>query len=102
MNPTVTEIQSAVAEHYGFTVDDLFNQDRRQPLAWVRQMAMFLAVELHPELRDQEVADLFRRDRKAVYHAVQTVKLKCEVYPGMRTALENILKNNSCVPANTQ
>jgi chromosomal replication initiator protein len=43
---TVREIQERTCEAFGISMDDLLSPNRSQPLAWPRQVAMYLAREL--------------------------------------------------------
>lgn len=70
---TVVEGMELVADFYGITVDDLIRQDRRQPLALQRQVAMYVCREQagasYPEL-----ARAFERHHSTIIHGVHEIE----------------------------
>jgi chromosomal replication initiator protein len=66
---TVREIQEQTCAAFGVTMDDLLSSSRAQPVAWPRQVAMYLA----RELTDQTLPAIGRafgnRDHTTVMHA---------------------------------
>jgi chromosomal replication initiator protein len=71
--PTVPAVQSAVAAHFGVTVEELLSKSRAARIAWPRQLAMFLARELtHASL--PVIGQAFGgRDHATVHYACKKV-----------------------------
>jgi chromosomal replication initiator protein len=57
-----------VAEHYRLAPEILLTRNRRKEIAWARQVAMFLCLEL-TDASLQVVGDYFHRDHSTVIHA---------------------------------
>jgi chromosomal replication initiator protein len=66
---SVEEIQQRICEQFGLSIDQLLSQSRAQPVAWPRQMAMYLS----RELTDQTLPAIGRafgnRNHTTVMHA---------------------------------
>lgn len=72
--PTIREIQSAVATHYGISAAQLRSSARRRRVSHPRQMAMYLA----RDLTDRTLAEIGRmfggRNHTTVLFAVRAVR----------------------------
>jgi chromosomal replication initiator protein len=66
---SVSEIQAAVAEHFGITADELLSSSRSARVAWPRQVAMFLTRELTGQSLPAIGRDFGGRDHTTVMHA---------------------------------
>ena len=68
------QVQEAVAERLGLSVDDLLSPNRTAPVARGRQLAMYLTREL-TDLSLPAIAEAFnRRDHTTVLHAIRRVE----------------------------
>ena len=61
-----------IAAHYGFTVNEILDDNREMPLVEYRQIAMYLCRQ-HTALSYPDLGVLFRRDHTTVVHGVQTI-----------------------------
>jgi chromosomal replication initiation ATPase DnaA len=57
----------------GFTKGDILSKNRKQPLALVRQIAMWLAREGRTL---EELGDIFKRNHAACLHSVKSIEGK--------------------------
>jgi chromosomal replication initiator protein len=72
-HPDALEIQQAVAQRLGITLDSLLSTSRAAPIAQARQIAMYLTREL-TDLSLPAIAAVFnRRDHTTVMHAIRKV-----------------------------
>lgn len=62
-----------VTRWLGHSPDDLLGTSRKQPLAWGRQLAMYLEKQLHPKKSFTAIGRQFNRDRTTVRHAIEHV-----------------------------
>lgn len=89
--PAPGDIQAVVAEFYGVPQREMVSARRAFGVAWPRQMAMALAVELTP-LSPAAIGRLFgHRDRTTVIHAVKAVAKRSKEQASTRNAF-NALK----------
>ncbi|MSO41347.1 MAG: chromosomal replication initiator protein DnaA [Solirubrobacterales bacterium] len=72
--PTIEEIQRAVAEHFGFDQSALNSTSRVASLSKARQLAMFLARQLTTLSLPSIAAGFNRRDHTTVIHAIRKVE----------------------------
>jgi chromosomal replication initiator protein len=72
MTPSVAEIQSAVADHYGITVEQILSPRRNASIVWPRHVAMWLAREM-TGLSFPALARQFNRDHSTIIYAGQRV-----------------------------
>jgi chromosomal replication initiator protein len=71
---TASEIISVIAGHFGMPTADLTGPSRKQPLARIRQVAMYLCREL-TDLSLPKIGNQFGgRDHTTVLHAIDRVK----------------------------
>jgi len=70
---SIANIQKTVAQHYGFTVDNLLSRSRTQALARARQMAMALAKELTAESLPMIGNQFNNRNHTTVLHACRHI-----------------------------
>lgn len=93
-------IKVAVANHFHVAVGDIEGRSRAQPIAWARQLAMYLTAEANPRWGDRHVTRHFGVNRSTVTYARQTVRNRMEVYPQEReltTLLLGRLKDSAAV-----
>lgn len=55
------------------SIDDILGNSRKQPLAWHRQLAIYIEHRIHPEKSLSEIGRLFNRNRTTVRYAIQLV-----------------------------
>lgn len=80
---TVRRVLTVVCHRFKISKAQLLQHNRRQPHAWVRQIAMFLAHE-HCCLPENKIGDLFgHRDHATVSHACEVVKNRMSAYPAV-------------------
>jgi chromosomal replication initiator protein len=65
---SVTQVQRAVANYYGLTVEELLSTGRERRLSMPRQMAMYLSCEMTRDTLPM-IAAAFERDHSTVVHA---------------------------------
>lgn len=73
---TVSSIQSAVASHFGLSVDQLVSDSRESRVAAPRQLAMYLSCELTGQTLPS-IAAAFQRNHSTVVHARDKVAAAC-------------------------
>ena len=86
---TVDEIIKAVCSNYDVSYADMLANNRTQPLATARQVAMFLARKLTGRSLDS-VAEAFERNHTTILHGTQSIQKRIDVEPEMKRTLENI------------
>lgn len=72
--PLIRDIQEAVAEFYGFSINDLRSIRRDFPLVRVRQVAMYLAKTLTEKSMPEIGRRFGGRDHTTVLHAVRKIE----------------------------
>ena len=88
--PTTQTIQRVVARHYGVSVIDLVSARRTQPLAFMRQIAIYLVREL-TALSMPSIGRLFGdRDHTTILHAVRKVRTRRERDPALDATLQKL------------
>jgi chromosomal replication initiator protein len=65
---SVAQVQRAVAEHYGLSIDELLSDSRERRLTMPRQLAMYLSCEMTRDSLPM-IAAAFGRDHSTVVHA---------------------------------
>jgi chromosomal replication initiator protein len=70
---SIPEIQSAVAEHFELSIEELLSADRARRVSGPRQIAMYLACECSGESLPM-IAAAFGRDHSTVVHARDKVR----------------------------
>jgi chromosomal replication initiator protein len=72
--PTIRQIQEAVCEHFGITVDELLSASRAARVARPRQLAMYLA-RMHTKASLPAIGQAFAgRNHTTVLHAIKKVE----------------------------
>lgn len=94
----LAEIRRVVAEHYGIERAALTSRVRTEPLATIRQVAMFLAREKTLAPLQTIAASFGREDHGTVAHACEAVPTKAATSPqldldlvGLRSKLQTAL-----------
>ena len=86
---SIGEIVKSVCTTYDVTHDDLLSNNRTQPLATARQVAMFLARKLTGN-STPTIADEFKRNHTTVLHGTQTIQKRIDVEPELKKIIEQI------------
>ena len=86
---SIDEIVKAVCATYDVTYADLLSNNRTQPLATARQVAMFLARKLTGN-STPTVASEFKRNHTTVLHGTQTIQKRIDVEPELKKIIEQI------------
>ncbi len=71
-NPSIAEVQEAVAAHFGLTTAELTSSSRVSRIAWPRQVAIHLARDLTGASLPT-IGKAFRRNHATVLHACKRV-----------------------------
>lgn len=87
----IQRIQRAIASHYGITVADLLSRRRPQPLARIRQLAMWSCVQVTPNFQQGNIGPAFDRSRGDVIYAARKVKEAADTNKHMRDEAECVL-----------
>jgi len=80
---TVDVIVLAVAGHFGASIHDVRSTTRRQPIATVRQIAMYVARKVtgHGPVA---IAGVLKRDHSTIVYGIQTVESALAFDPFLR------------------
>lgn len=71
---TFDTIKTAVCEHFGIKVSDLLSRSRRQPLAYIRQLTLYLGSK-HTETSEVQLGiQCGDRQHSTVIHAIKNIK----------------------------
>jgi chromosomal replication initiator protein len=90
---TPAEILKVVATHYGLKVSDLKSKSNARPVAYPRQIAMYLCKQL-TDLSYPEIGKLFNnKHHSTVIYSVEKIDRIRQDDPGLSTTLENLAKN---------
>ncbi len=87
---TVERVQAMTAQVFGLPLEVLLSTDRSAPVAWARQVAMFLARE-HTGQSLPAIARRFdRRNHTTVLNACRRVARRIDEDPGARAAVDRL------------
>jgi len=87
-------ITQQVCECYGITPAQLLEKTRKPQVAFPRQVAMYLANYLIPQLSLKDIAEYYnRKDHTTVLHAKKMVENQFREKEDFRILLEGIIKN---------
>ena len=86
---SIEEIVKAVCSTYDVTYADMLSNNRTQPLATARQVAMFLARKLTGN-STPTVANEFKRNHTTVVHGTQSIQKRIDVEPDLKKTIEQI------------
>ena len=91
---TLDAITEKVCECYGITPAQLLEKTRKPQVAFPRQVAMYLANYLIPQLSLKDIAEYYnRKDHTTVLHAKKMVENQFREKEDFRIQLEEIIKN---------
>jgi chromosomal replication initiator protein len=85
----IPEIQSAVADHFELSIEELLGKDRSRRFAGPRQIAMYLACE-HSGQTLPVIAAAFGRDHSTVVHARDKVRASHRNDPAAASAVDSL------------
>mgnify|MGYP003546049424 CR=1 FL=1 len=75
MNPATTRCLESLQARFGYTPNEVLSRSRKQPLAWARQIAMWLLYTRTKMGYRQVAEELNRKDHGTVLHACKVVEL---------------------------
>ncbi|HTW40985.1 MAG TPA: chromosomal replication initiator protein DnaA [Solirubrobacteraceae bacterium] len=87
---TVTEIQTAICEHFSLSSEELLSSSRTSRIAWPRQLAMYLARELTGQSLPAIGRQFGGRDHTTVLHAWRRTSTKLATDPHSRDAVDKL------------
>lgn len=87
---SIDVIQNAVAESFGFSIEDLLSQNRTADLALARQVAMYLARSKTGESLQQISRSFNKKDHTTVIHACKKVEDLIATDYRLRSIVDNI------------
>jgi chromosomal replication initiator protein len=88
----LSEIIDAAAQEFGVDRPSLLSNTRRRQVTDARQVAMYLARELTEHSYTEIAEGIGRRDHTTAISAVKRVKAALLTDPGMRAAVENLVR----------
>jgi chromosomal replication initiator protein len=86
----LSDIQSAICEHFQLSPAELLSGDRTRRIAWPRQLAMYLARELTDESLPAIGRHFGGRDHSTVLHAWKRTRERLVSDSSMRSAVETL------------
>jgi len=87
---TLEKIMETVCEHYNVTPEDLSSRNRKQKIAFVRQVAMYMASE-HTNMSNVQIGlNIGNRNHATVIHAINQVKNLLDVDEKVRVDISAI------------
>ena len=86
---SIEDIIKAVCSTYDVTYADILTNNRTQPLATARQVAMFLSRKLTGKSLPT-VADEFKRNHTTILHGTQAIQKRIDVEPELKKTIETI------------
>ena len=94
-------IQETIAKHYQVPSEEIMSRSRLLRIAWARQVAMVMAMQLRfASCREAGIA--FGRDHGTASHARRTVRAAIECYPAVRDDIEALRKKILLAAAKAQ
>lgn len=91
---TLDGITQQVCAAYGITVPMIVDKTRKPNISFPRQVAMYLANLLIPQLSLKEIAEYFKRkDHTTVLHAKRMIENQFREDKALRVQIETIIKN---------
>lgn len=90
---TVDRILEEVAKTYSVTVEDLRSKNRKQPLSYARQVAIYIIKEVTQMSLDLIGAEFGGRDHSTVSYALRQVEEQIETNAHQKGIIEDIIKN---------
>jgi chromosomal replication initiator protein len=85
----IAEIQTAVADHFELSIEELLSPDRARRVSGPRQIAMYLACECSGETLPM-IAAAFGRDHSTVVHARDKVRASHRNDPAAADAVDSL------------
>ena len=90
---SIAEIQTAVGEHFGLTLDELLSPARTSRISWPRQVAMYLSRELTGESLPAIARQFGGRDHTTVLHAWRRTAARIADDTNDRQAVEKLCRS---------
>jgi chromosomal replication initiator protein len=87
---TINQIQKVIGDHFGIRLDELKAKNRTRPVAFARQVAMFLSREL-TNLSLPKIGESFGgRDHTTVMHACDRIHEEMVKDPDLRVTIQRL------------
>ena len=91
---TLDTITQEVCLAYNITMPQIVDKTRRQQISYPRQIAMYLANLLIPQLSLKEIAEYYKRkDHTTVIHAKRMIENRFREDINFRSHIEQLIKN---------
>ncbi|MBW6513966.1 MAG: chromosomal replication initiator protein DnaA [Candidatus Syntrophosphaera sp.] len=91
---TLDNITQQVCNFYGITLPQIVDKTRRQNISFPRQVAMYLANFLIPQLSLKEIAEYYKRkDHTTVLHAKKMIENQFRENLEFRAHIDQLIKN---------
>ncbi|PKN78165.1 MAG: chromosomal replication initiator protein DnaA [Candidatus Cloacimonetes bacterium HGW-Cloacimonetes-1] len=91
---TLDNITQQVCTAYGITLPQIVDKTRKQHISFPRQVAMYLANILIPQLSLKEIAEYYKRkDHTTVLHAKKMIENQFREDLSFRAHIESLIKN---------
>ena len=87
---SITRIQRVVADYYQITVEDLKSKKRSNPIAYPRQVAMYLIRELTNESFQKIGLEFGGRDHATVIHSIEKIKTEINKNKELKNIIEKM------------
>ena len=94
-DPTCTEIQKVVADHFRLTMKDMTSEDRQRAISEPRQLAMFLCRKLTKHSLP-EIGKAFEKKHATVFHSCGKMKHNLQIDRNLYEATLEILRTLGC------
>jgi chromosomal replication initiator protein len=85
--PTLDKIKDVVCEHFGITVDELCSRSRKHPIAYIRQLAIYLANKYTGMSSVQIGKQIGGRNHATVIHSINQIKNLIDVDDQVRNEI---------------
>ena len=89
---TIEDVQRQICEAYGLTLEELLSTSRARPVAWPRQMAMYLARELTDATLPAIGRAFGGRNHTTVLHACRRTAEKMAADPEAEAAVRRLVE----------
>lgn len=87
---TVEQICERVCQHFNINIDDIYSRSRRQPISYIRQIAIYLADKHTDESNVQIGLKVGGRNHATVIHSINTINNLLDYDEKTRTAIREI------------
>ena len=93
---TFDGIKNVICEHYGISEDELCSRSRKRPVAYIRQLAIYLASKYTDLSTVQIGKQIGGRNHATVIHSVNQIKNLLDVDESVRNEVNQIEDKVKC------